>query len=86
MLGTRISVLKGLGGILLRHNKASFLRWLLELESIATEKGEPPYDNIDYNPFVPAVIYSTIAKNKEDYEAAIDGYMIHIKELSFGDE
>lgn len=86
MLGMRISVLKGLGDILLRHNKTSFLRWLLELESIATEKGEPPYDSIDYDPFVPAVIYSAIAKNEEDYEAAIDDYMVRIKELSFEEE
>lgn len=86
MLGTRISVLKGLGDILLRHNKTSFLRWLLELESIVTEKGEPPYGSIDYNPFLPAVIYSAIAKNEEDYEAAIDDYMVRIKELSFEEE
>lgn len=86
MLGTRISVLKGLGEILLRHNKTSFLRWLLELESIATEKGEPPYGSIDYNPFSPTVIYSAIAKNEEDYEAAIDDYMVRIKELSFEEE
>lgn len=86
MLGTRISVLKGLGDILLRHNKASFLRWLSELESIITEKGEPPYGSIDYNPFMPAAVYSAIAKNKEDYEAAIDNYMVRIKELSFKEE
>lgn len=86
MLGTRISVLKGLGDVLLRHNKASFLRWLLELESIVTEKGEPLYNSIDYNLFMPAAVYSAIAKNKEDYEAAINNYVVHIKELSFEEE
>lgn len=78
MLGTRISILKGLGDILLRHNRLSFLRWLLELESIATEKEEPPY-----SPFEPAAVYFAIAQNKEDYEEAINNYVVRIKELSF---
>ena len=86
MLGTRVSILKGLGDTLLRHNRISFLRWLLELESIVTEKGEPPYSNIDYNPFEPAAVYFAIARNKEDYEEAINNYVVRIKELSFEEE
>lgn len=79
MLAQKITILKGFGFILERLDRASFLRWLLELDDIVGGNG-------DFEPFTPASLYYAIAQNDESYQLAIDDYMSRISDLSFKEE
>lgn len=79
MLAQKITILKGFGFILERLDRASFLRWLLELDDIVGGNG-------DFEPFTPANLYYAIAQNDESYQLAIDDYMLRINDLSFKEE